>query len=94
MTSDFFSSRDDGIQHGLAGLRGVARCHDHVARRSGYNLVHEGLLTLWRIGVLKGRHIDLFDRAALRREILRGVSALVRAKRSDPKKRTIPHFAC
>lgn len=41
----------------------------------------------------KGRKICVFDRAALRREILRGVGALVRAKRSDPKKITIPHFA-
>lgn len=50
---------------------------------------------LWRIKVLrKGRKICVFDRAALRREVLRGVGALVRAKRSDPKKVTIPHFAC
>jgi hypothetical protein len=58
-------------------------------------VVHEGPLTLWRIKVLKkGRKIYVFDRAALRREILRGAGALVRAKRSDPKKITIPHFAC
>jgi hypothetical protein len=63
--------------------------------RGGFTVVHEGPLTLWRIKVLKkGRKIYVFDRAALRREILRGAGALVRAKRSDPKKITIPHFAC
>jgi hypothetical protein len=62
--------------------------------RKGYIVVHEGPLTLWKINVLKGRHIYVFDRVALRREILRGVGALVRAKCSDPKKITIPHFAC
>lgn len=63
--------------------------------RGGFTVVHEGPLTLWRIKVLKkGRKIYVFNRAALRREILRGVGTLVRAKRSDPKKITIPHFAC
>lgn len=62
--------------------------------RKGYTVVHEGRLTLWRIDVLKGRHIYVFDRAALRREILRGIGALIRAKRSDPKKITIPYFGC
>jgi hypothetical protein len=62
--------------------------------RKGFTVVHEGPLTMWKIEVLKGRHIYVFDRAALRREILRGVGALVRAKRSDPEKITIPHFGC
>jgi hypothetical protein len=62
--------------------------------RKGFTVVHEGPLTMWKINVLRGRHIYVFDRAALRREILRGVGALVRAKRSDPEKITIPHFGC
>jgi len=62
--------------------------------RKGFTVVHEGPLTMWKINVLKGRHIYVFDRAALRREILRGVGALARAKRSDPEKITIPHFGC
>jgi hypothetical protein len=65
-----------------------------IGIRKGFTVVHEGPLTLWKINVLKGRHIYVFDRAALRREILRGVGALVRAKSSDPGKKTIPHFGC
>jgi len=43
----------------------------------GYTVVHEGPLTLWKIDVLRGRHIYVFDRTALRRETLRGVGALL-----------------
>ena len=60
--------------------------------RKGFTAVHEGPLTLWKIDILKGRHIYVFDRIALRREILRGVGALIRAQRSDPGKILIPHF--
>jgi hypothetical protein len=56
----------------------------------GYTVVHEGPLTLWKIDVLRGRHIYVFDRTALRREILRGVGALIRARRSNPGMITIP----
>ena len=60
--------------------------------RKGFTAVHEGPLTLWKIDILKGRHIYVFDRITLRREILRGVGALIRAQRSDPGKILIPHF--
>ena len=61
--------------------------------RKGFTAVHEGPLTLWKIDILKGRHIYVFDRVSLRREILRGVGALIRAQRSDPGKILIPHFS-
>ena len=60
--------------------------------RKGFTAIHEGPLTLWKIDILKGRHIYVFDRNALRREILRGVGALIRVQRSNPGKILIPHF--
>lgn len=58
---------------------------DCIMRKpKGYTVVHEGPLTLWKIDVLRGRHIYVFDRTAVRREILRGVGALIRASRSNP----------
>ena len=38
--------RHDGIQHGLAGLLGAARFHDHVARSSGYARSLRGRVTV------------------------------------------------
>jgi hypothetical protein len=60
----------------------------------GYTVVHEGPLTLWKIDVLRGRHIYVFDRTALRREILRGVRALIRAGRSNPGMVVLPNHIC
>jgi hypothetical protein len=60
----------------------------------GFTVVHEGPLTMWKIDVLRGRRVYVFDRATLRREILRGVGALIRARRSDSEKIVFPHHTC
>jgi|GEM_PF-6178871 len=65
-----------------------------MKKPKGFTVVHEGQLTMWKIDVLRGRHIYVFERAALRREILRGVGALIRARHSEPEKIIIPNHIC
>lgn len=49
---------------------------------------------LWEIDVLRGRHIHVFDRTALRREILRGAGALIRASDSNHGMVMFPGHIC
>jgi hypothetical protein len=93
---------DTFVLLGLSSVNGKGMflncwCGDYqciMRKRKGFTVVHEGPLTLWKIDVLRGRHIYVFDRASLRREILRGVGALILARRSDPEKIVIPNPIC
>lgn len=49
---------------------------------------------MWRLDGLKGRRSYGFDRAALRREILRGLGVLAWAARSHPRSIVVPAYGC